>query len=166
MLSARLVCVLTLNELVRNYNRPWGEPGRATFPPKLLGPPLDISSSKPYLSVVPRKLGRLAQFLRNAREAASLSLRQVEKLTGISNPYLSQLENGHTINPSPHVLAKLARAYDRPYGELMAAAGYSDEAPRDTTLRVAMLASRLDTAEQTEVEKFINHLIAQRVRGQ
>lgn len=113
-----------------------------------------------------RKRGRLAQFLRSARESSALSLRQVEKLTGISNPYLSQLENGHTTNPSPHVLAKLARAYDRPYPELMAAAGYSEDSGRETTLRVAMLASRLDTAEQTEVEKFIQRLIARRARGQ
>jgi transcriptional regulator with XRE-family HTH domain len=115
---------------------------------------------------VARKRGQLAQALRTARATASLSLRQVEKLTGISNPYLSQLENGHTTNPSPHVLAKLARAYNQPYSDFMAAAGYSDDAPLDTTLRVARLASRLDAAEQTEVEKFIKHLIAQRARGQ
>jgi transcriptional regulator with XRE-family HTH domain len=95
-----------------------------------------------------------------------LSLRQVEQLTGISNPYLSQLENAHTTNPSPHVLAKLARAYDRPYYELMEAAGYSDDSVRDAPLRVARLASRLDTAEQTQVEEFIQRLIARRARGQ
>ena len=114
-----------------------------------------------------RKRGRLGQTLRTARESASLSLRQVEKLTGISNPYLSQLENGHTTNPSPHVLAKLARAYAVPYAQLMEAAGYSeDTGKRDTTLRVAMLASRLDVSEQTQVEDFINRLIARRERDQ
>jgi transcriptional regulator with XRE-family HTH domain len=94
-----------------------------------------------------------------------LSLRQVEKLTGISNAYLSQLENGHTTNPSPHLLAKLARAYGVPYAQLMEAAGYTENEEREMPpFRVAMLASRLDVSEQTKVEDYIKRLIARRTR--
>ncbi|MGA8810555.1 MAG: helix-turn-helix transcriptional regulator [Thermoanaerobaculia bacterium] len=106
----------------------------------------------------------MAELLRSVRGSASLSLRQVEKLTGISNPYLSQLENGHTTNPSPHVLAKLARAYGVPYAQLMDAAGYSESEERETPFRVAMLASRLDDGEQTKVEDYIKRLISRRTR--
>src|ERR1051325_434136 len=88
---------------------------------------LDISSGRNYLSGVPRSQGRLAQLLKATRESVALSLREVEKRTGISNAYLSQLENGRTTNPSPHVLAKLSRAYAISYTDLMLAAGYSED---------------------------------------
>jgi transcriptional regulator with XRE-family HTH domain len=93
----------------------------------------------------------------------SLSLREVEKRTGISNAYLSQLENGRTANPSPHVLAKLSRVYNVAYSELMLAAGYPEVLPEASpTLKLAMLTSNLDAGEQREVEFFIEHLLARR----
>lgn len=66
----------------------------------------------------------LGQGLKTARELRKLSLRQVEEATGISNPYLSQLENDKVKKPSPHFLHKLAALYDLPYELLMENAGY------------------------------------------
>ena len=64
--------------------------------------------------------------LRALRLAKGLSLRDVETQSGksISNPYLSQLENGKIKKPSPHILHKLADLYGVPYEMLMEAAGY------------------------------------------
>ena len=53
-------------------------------------------------------LGRL---LKDMRDAKRMSLRDVEKKTGISNPYMSQLENELIDKPSPLILHKLAMLY-------------------------------------------------------
>ena len=63
-------------------------------------------------------------YLRELRRARRLTLREVQEKSGVSNSYLSQVENGRILQPSPHVLQKLAEAYDVPYEHLMARAGY------------------------------------------
>src|SRR6266849_5631449 len=62
--------------------------------------------------------------LRTARELRKLSLREVEEAAGVSNAYLSQLENDKIKKPSPHFLHKLAALYDLAYEGVMQAAGY------------------------------------------
>ncbi len=66
-------------------------------------------------------LGRL---LKDMRDAKRMSLRDVEKKTGISNPYMSQLENELIDKPSPLILHKLAVLYGVEYDYLMQKAGY------------------------------------------
>lgn len=67
---------------------------------------------------------RLGNILRKRRDEIGLSLRQVEEKTGISNAYLSQLENHKIAKPSPLVLKKLADFYGLSYIRLMQLAGY------------------------------------------
>jgi len=45
------------------------------------------------------------------RKSKGLTLRKVESLTGISNPYLSQLETGKINNPSYDIVRKLFLLY-------------------------------------------------------
>ena len=66
----------------------------------------------------------LADFLRNARERRSLSLRAVEHQTDVSNAYLSQLEHGRISQPSPVILYKLTGLYRVSYAKAMHLAGY------------------------------------------
>lgn len=51
----------------------------------------------------------LGDHLREQRQAAQLSLRQLAEQTGISNPYLSQIERGLR-RPSADVVQQLAKA--------------------------------------------------------
>jgi len=51
-------------------------------------------------------------YLYRLRLAEKLTLRQVEKKTGISNSYLSQIENGRRSIPTIPILIKLAKVYD------------------------------------------------------
>lgn len=51
----------------------------------------------------------LGEFLREQRTTAQLSLRQLADLTGVSNPYLSQIERGLR-RPSAEVLQQIAKA--------------------------------------------------------
>ena len=67
---------------------------------------------------------QLGAYLKRARLSASLTLRAVEKKTGISNGYLSQLESGRVRRPSPMNLHKLSELYRLPYAEVMETAGY------------------------------------------
>ncbi len=50
----------------------------------------------------------LGSFIRTQRESAQVSLRQLAKLAGVSNPYLSQIERGLR-KPSAEVLAQIAK---------------------------------------------------------
>lgn len=66
----------------------------------------------------------LGQGLKVARKLKQLSLREVEDATGISNAYLSQLENDKISKPSPFFLHKLSTLYGIGYELLMETAGY------------------------------------------
>lgn len=55
--------------------------------------------------------GSLGDYIRRQRELHELSLREFAKLTGISNPYLSQIEHGRR-EPSERVLESMARALE------------------------------------------------------
>ena len=50
----------------------------------------------------------LGEFIRDQRRNARLSLRKLSELTGISNPYLSQIERGLR-EPSAKILQGIAR---------------------------------------------------------
>jgi transcriptional regulator with XRE-family HTH domain len=66
----------------------------------------------------------LGTFLRAAREQKQFSLRAVEKATGISNAYLSQIESGKIKQPSPTMLHKLGELYETSYSLILEMAGY------------------------------------------
>jgi transcriptional regulator with XRE-family HTH domain len=51
----------------------------------------------------------VGEFIRDQRSAARMSLRNVAKAAGISNPYLSQIERGLR-KPSAEILGQIARA--------------------------------------------------------
>ena len=63
------------------------------------------------------------QYLKGLRDKSGLSLRDVEEKIGISNAYLSQLENGKRGLPSENVLRELARVYKVPFAEIWIVAG-------------------------------------------
>ena len=58
---------------------------------------------------VGKTVENLGDYLREQRLAAKLSLRQLAEQTGVSNPYLSQIERGLR-RPSAEVLQQLAKA--------------------------------------------------------
>ncbi len=90
--------------------------------------------------------------LKTARELRNLSLREIEEATGISNAYLSQLENDKIKKPSPHFLHKLAALYGIDYELLMEAVGYvqSRKAGGPKTLAGAALFSQEKLTPQEE----------------
>jgi transcriptional regulator with XRE-family HTH domain len=67
-------------------------------------------------------LPTLGDVIRQQRELHELSLRQLAQLTGISNPYLSQIERGRR-DPSTAVVDAIAEALDLTTERLYQAAG-------------------------------------------
>lgn len=63
--------------------------------------------------------------LHQLREEKNISIRELERKTGISNSYLSQLENGKRPRPSQEVIAKIGKVLGNgAYNRLMVEAGY------------------------------------------
>jgi transcriptional regulator with XRE-family HTH domain len=87
---------------------------------------MDLATFKYFSESVlpPMKSETLGDVLRKRREELALSLRDVEEKVGVSNAYLSQLENRKIVQPSPGVLRKISELYEISYGRLMELAGH------------------------------------------
>lgn len=109
----------------------------------------------------------LGNLLRGGRERKSLSLRGVERVTGVSNAYLSQLESGKIRQPSPVVLHKLAELYELPYATIMERAGYPAVSEAGTEAEPSVIDSRLGpitTDEERALREYLEFLRSRRGR--
>jgi len=68
----------------------------------------------------------LGAFIRQQRQRANLSLRQLAEMTSLSNPYLSQVERG-LHEPSVRVLKAISEALNLSAESLLAEAGLIDK---------------------------------------
>jgi transcriptional regulator with XRE-family HTH domain len=82
--------------------------------------------------------GDVGSYIREQREAAKISLRQLSKLAGVSNPYLSQIERGLR-RPSAEILQQIAKALRISAEALYVQAGILDERYGDTDVPAAVL---------------------------
>lgn len=94
----------------------------------------------------------LGSTLRELREIQSLTLRQVEEATGISNAYLSQLENDKIGKPSANTLWKLANIYNVDLDTLLAAAGIIErqDAPQHKLLNSVAFSAKTELTKDEE----------------
>ncbi len=69
------------------------------------------------------KNASLGKTLKDLRENNKLTLRTVEDISGISNAYLSQLENDKIKKPAADILHKLAEVYKVDFNDLLSLAG-------------------------------------------
>ena len=72
-----------------------------------------------------RKRPDLGAFIRQQREIAQQSIRDLAKRAGVSNPYLSQIERGLR-KPSADILQQIARALEISAETLYERAGMMD----------------------------------------
>ena len=80
---------------------------------------------------ISNRVGDLGAYLREQRENARLSVRQLATLAGVSNPYLSQVERGLR-RPSAEVLQQLAKGLRISAEALYVRAGILEDGPRGT----------------------------------
>lgn len=70
------------------------------------------------------KKNKIGKYLYECRKNANLTLRKAEELSGVSNAYISMLENAKRNEPHPRILLKLANAYKANYYDMMMICGY------------------------------------------
>ncbi|WP_253858895.1 helix-turn-helix domain-containing protein [Prauserella alba] len=74
-------------------------------------------------------IGRdIGSYIRQQRSSAKISLRQLSKLAGVSNPYLSQIERG-VRKPSAEILQQIAKGLRISAEALYVQAGILDDLP-------------------------------------
>ncbi len=94
-----------------------------------------------------RDVGR---YIREQRRQAELSLRNLAKQAGVSNPYLSQIERGLR-QPSAKILKDIARALRISAETLYLRAGILDAGEQDGDLVVAILREPQLSERQKQV---------------
>lgn len=106
----------------------------------------------------------LGKFLQAAREAKQLSLRAVEKATGVSNAYLSQVESGKIKQPSPTILHKLSELYEVSYADVLALAGHPVPGGDDHEDNSPRTLDRLGAITPDEEQALVEYLAFLRSR--
>jgi len=105
------------------------------------------------------KLGKL---LIEGRDAAGLSLREVQRRTGIHNAHLSQIEKGHIERPDVVLLYQLSELYEIDLGSLLEAGGHLGEGSGEGRRAVASAALRavgeLPANRQAEALSYLGRL--------
>ena len=89
----------------------------------------------------------LGGFIRDQRDQAQMSLRQLAKAAEVSNPYLSQVERGLR-KPSAEILGRIAQGLRISAESLYVQAGLLDEREGDEAVTTAIAADPTPTERQ------------------
>lgn len=96
------------------------------------------------------QLRAFGEFVRAQRRLAQVSQRNLARMSGVSDSYLSQLERGN-YRPSPQVVKALAAAFGLEPKQLYTMLGFMDEGDGTSTPSVEQaiqLDPRLDAAQK------------------
>ncbi|WP_051301293.1 helix-turn-helix domain-containing protein [Actinomadura rifamycini] len=96
------------------------------------------------------KVGSIGEYIREQRTRAKISLRQLADVSGISNPYLSQIERGLR-KPSAEILQQIAKGLRISAEALYVQAGILEDREADTDVQAAVRADLLLTERQKQV---------------
>ena len=95
-------------------------------------------------------MSTIGDYIRQQREQARISLRQLSDAAGVSNPYLSQIERGLR-KPSADILQQIAKGLRISAEALYVQAGILEDRPADSGVRSALLADPNLSERQTQV---------------
>lgn len=118
----------------------------------------------PELRADPRNtIPAIGAVLRRAREHNQFSLREVERRTGRSSAYLSQVERGLIRQPDPIVLLELAELYKLDFLTLARWAGWASDAetsaePVNSATHLVRQILELDDEQRAHVMSYIQDL--------
>jgi transcriptional regulator with XRE-family HTH domain len=100
--------------------------------------------------VNPVNVGSIGEYIRQQREQAKISLRQLASAAGVSNPYLSQIERGLR-RPSAEILQQIAKGLRISAEALYVQAGILEDRRPDSGVRAAVLTDPELTERQKQV---------------
>jgi len=92
----------------------------------------------------------IGAYIREQREQAKISLRQLAQSAGISNPYLSQIERGLR-RPSADILQQIAKGLRISAEALYVQAGFLEDRPPGSVVREAVLTDQELTERQKQM---------------
>jgi transcriptional regulator with XRE-family HTH domain len=92
----------------------------------------------------------LGEYIREQRETAEVSLRQLAKIAGVSNPYLSQVERGLK-KPSAEILGQIAAALRISAETLYVRAGLLEPRAGSAAVTDALVVDETLTERQRQV---------------
>ena len=92
-------------------------------------------------------VGGIGVFIRDQRDQAQMSLRQLAKAADVSNPYLSQVERGLR-KPSAEILNRIAQGLRISAETLYVQAGILDEREGDEAVTTAIATDQTLTERQ------------------
>ena len=98
----------------------------------------------------PVNVPAIGAYIKEQREQAKISLRQLAQAAGVSNPYLSQIERGLR-RPSADILQQIARGLRLSAEALYVQAGFLEDRPPGTGVRDAVLADPELTERQKQM---------------
>jgi len=92
----------------------------------------------------------IGEYIKQQREQAKISLRQLAEQAGVSNPYLSQIERGLR-KPSAEILQQIAKGLRISAEALYVQAGILEDRPGESGVRSALLTDPQLTERQKQV---------------
>ncbi len=95
-------------------------------------------------------MSAIGAYIKEQREQAKISLRQLAQSAGISNPYLSQIERGLR-RPSADILQQIAKGLRISAEALYVQAGFLEDRPPGSVVREAVLTDRDLTERQKQM---------------
>jgi len=95
-------------------------------------------------------MATIGDYIKQQREQAKFSLRQLAQAAGVSNPYLSQIERGLR-KPSADILQQIAKGLRISAEALYVQAGILEDRPGDSGVRSALLTDPQLTERQKQV---------------
>ena len=98
----------------------------------------------------PVTVSTIGSYIREQREQAKISMRQLAQAAGVSNPYLSQVERGLR-RPSADILQQIAKGLRISAEALYVQAGILDDRPADTTVPDAIMTDPELTERQKQM---------------
>jgi len=98
----------------------------------------------------PVNVGSIGSYIREQREQAKISIRQLAQAAGVSNPYLSQVERGLR-RPSADMLQQIAKGLRISAEALYVQAGILDDKPAEQTVTDAIMADTEITERQKQM---------------
>jgi transcriptional regulator with XRE-family HTH domain len=98
----------------------------------------------------PVNVTSIGAYIREQREQARISLRQLAQNAGISNPYLSQIERGLR-RPSADILQQIAKGLRISAEALYVQAGFLEDKPSGSMVREAILIDSELTERQRQM---------------
>ena len=115
-------------------------------------------------------MATLGETLKRARSKIKLTLRQIEETSGISNAYLSQLENDKIKMPSANILYRISTIYEIELNDLLIAAGIiekvdkkKEKKKKDFMEKIAFSADKLNNKQKNSVLEYLEFIKSRKI---